>query len=54
MMILWEDDMKGEWQSAHEWLKDYNAYEEQELDKRRLIEWLMHQEFTSEGREQPA
>jgi hypothetical protein len=38
------------WMSAHEWLKQYAAYEEQELNKRRLIEWLMQQKQTPEGR----
>ena len=36
------------WISAHEWLQRYAAYEEKELDKRRLIEWLMRQKQTPE------
>ncbi len=33
-------------QSAHEWLKQYAVYEEQELDKRRGVESLMQQTQT--------
>ena len=50
MRVLWEVPMT-EWQSMHDWLKEYNAVEARELDKRRFIEWLMQQEYTSEGRQ---
>lgn len=47
-MMVWEEPV-SEWQSAHEWLKDYNAYEEQEMDRRRFIEYLMTTTYTPEA-----
>lgn len=38
--------MAGNWQSLPELLDDYNRYMENELDRRRFIEWLMDPEAT--------
>lgn len=49
MRVFWRVPMT-EWQSMHVWLKEYNEVEMREMDKRRLFEWLMSQQWTSEGR----
>lgn len=38
----------GEWMSADDWLKRYNEWEAEELDRLRFTKWLMRAEWSVE------